>query len=225
VLSRYTPALLSLLFAFVLGSAYMLWVGLLQSAVRTAFRIWTWIFPWNQLLDRWLVYVNNSHVRQRQQPAGQTPKRSSVSLHFRFVQWLAARRGMRDDLRDRVVSAWTTTASTLLKRYGIDYRQRYDPWTQVLGHLTIEDLRGFTLGTTLHATGWAGLSAIYFAPALNATPFKALCVLFIFGGLMQALRLAQDSEHSMRSWIVGLANTWAELKEAPPPRAENKPEA
>jgi hypothetical protein len=227
VLSRYTPVFLSLLFAFVLGSAFMLWVTLLQSTVRTIFRIWTWIVPWDRLLDRWLVHVNQHHITQiaGQPPQPGQPQRPFLgSRHFRFVQWLGMRRAMRRALHDETVNAWTATASTLLKRYGLDYRERYDPWTEVLGHLTIQDLRGYTLGTTLHATGWAGLAAVYFAHALNATPFKVLCVLFIFGGMVQALRLAEDSAHSIWSWVIGLANTWKELKEAPPP-AENKPRA
>jgi hypothetical protein len=221
VLSRYTPLFLSFLFAFVLGSAFMLWVGLLQSTVRTIFRIGTWVVPWDKLLDRWLTHVNQRHIKQT---AGQPPRPVPFSLHFRFVQWLGMRRGMRRYLHDETVNAWTAVASTLLKRYGLDYREKYDPWTEVLGHATTEDLRGFTLGTTLHATGWAGLASIYFAPALNAMPFKVLCVLFIFGGMVQALRLAEDAAHSIRSWVVGLANTWKELKEAPPPVGK-KPEA
>ncbi len=223
---RYTPLFLSFLLAFVSGSAFMLWVGLLQSAVRTTLQLWTWIFPWDRLLDRWLAHVGRLHARQsaaQSTQPGQSRKPPLPSRHFRFVQWLGMRRNMRDYLHDETVSAWTATARTLLRRYGLDYRNSYDPWTEVLGHLTIEELRGFTLGSTLHATGWAGVAAIYFAPALRWSPFEILCALFIFGGIVQALRLASDAAHSTRSWIVGLANTWEELKKAPR-QGEGKPD-
>jgi hypothetical protein len=225
-LDRPTEVFLVFLLALVMGNAFMFWVRFIQSFLRTVFG--TFHRWWPVLLERRLVIsANQRHLQAtRKLPTGQQPPRGS--LYFRLVHWAFGREISRRENRHFIEQAWGEVATTLLKRYGVEHPRRgLGAWTNVLGAMRAEELRGFPLIASLHATGWAGLSAGYFAPELLTRPFKGLCWFLIFCGLLHGLSLASWTTHPVKSWVMGLRNTWEELKavgptvEKQPPSSQN----
>lgn len=210
LLYTYTPVLVALLFAFVVGSAFMVWVQLIQSVLRWAARALARLGAWDRLLP-WLRRRASIRYAARRAASGQAVL--APSRYHRFIDWLDGRRIHQHLEWSHARDAWQKVASALLKRYGIDDPGHLQPWTDVLGKLPVQELRGYTLLTALHATGWSGLAAGYFAPGLRKGPFEDLSLFLIFCGLIQAVALASWSTHPLRSWLMGLGNTWGELKE------------
>ena len=210
LLYRYTPVLVALLVAFVVGSAFMLWVQLIQTVLRRAAMALAMLRVWDRLLP-WLRQRASKRYAARKAASGQavlTPSR-----YHRFIDWLDGRRIDQHLEWSHARDAWQLVALALLKRYGIQDPGHLQPWTNVLGKLPVQDLRGYTLVTALHATGWSGLAAAYLASELRKGPFEGLCLFLIFCGLIQAVALASWSTHHLRSWLMGLGNTWDELKQ------------
>jgi hypothetical protein len=211
VLYRYTPLLVAMLIAFVVGSAFMLWVRLFQHALRKL------LVNLSELdLDIWGSLVGWLYQRAADSCAVRVAREgpSAPSRWFRFVEWLQFRNSEQDQEFEEARNAWVQVSTALLKRYGIDNRGSWRPWSSVLGSVRIDELRGYTLVTALHATGWGGLLAAYFAPELRTGPFEGLCAFLIFYGVLQAVSLALRSSRLLDSWLFGLQSTWDELKEA-----------
>ena len=89
-------------------------------------------------------------------------------------------------------------------------------WANAIGVLPTDELRGFPLIMSLHATGWAGLAAIRLAPNLSSLPFRSLCLFLIFAGLVHCVLLASWLTHPVKSWVTGLKTTLNELKDLGP---------
>jgi hypothetical protein len=132
-----------------------------------------------------------------------------------------------------LAESWSKVATILLKRYGIEAPPddfwwqavdpwttnqwyRWTPWTTVLGRVRLGDLPGHSLTVILHAVGWSGLAARYFAPALRTRPFTSLCLLLIAFGIFHEISVALWLGHPVRSWAMALRNTFAELKKIGP---------
>jgi hypothetical protein len=210
-LDRYTTVFVALLMAFVVGSAFMLWVRLIQIVLIKAYaRILGW---WPEQLERLRVRAQNETTRQL--PQGQPPP--SPAMYLRFLGWRKNRKNQLDVEAGYVRKAWGQVAAVLLERYGLKAPQTKDPrewgpWTDVLGTLRIEDLRGRLLTMTLHATGWSGLASRHFAPALHTRSYTGLCMFLIGFGLMHDGSLAWDIANPLASWRIGLRNTMDELR-------------
>lgn len=210
LLYRYTPVLVALLVAFVVGSAFMLWVQLIQYVVRKSLGKLGRLGLWDSLVQWLASRAVRGHAARVVAP-GQRPP--APSWYFRFVQRLQYRKEEQDREWRQTCDAWEDVATVLLKRYGVENRgHSLRPWTSILGTLRVEELRGYTLVTALHATGWSGLAAAHFAPELRIVPFEVLCLFLIFCGLFGDLSLALHSSHLLGSWLMGLGNTWDELK-------------
>jgi hypothetical protein len=210
-LNRYTPVFVALLVAFVVGSAFMLWVQLIQNVLRLSAKAWAGLRLWDRMLT-WLRQRASTRYPERKAASGQVVL--APSRYHRFIDRLEGRRMHQDIEWIHARDAWQQVALVLLKRYGIEDPRHLQAWTNVLGTLSVQDLRGYTLVTALHATGWSGLAAAYFASELRGLPFESLCLFLIFCGLIHAATLASWSTHLLRSWLMGLGNTWDELKEA-----------
>jgi hypothetical protein len=211
LLHRYAPVIVALLVAFVVGNAFILWVQLIQSVTRKVFMGLSRLGLWDAVVRRLSLRASKSHAARVQNPPGPT----SPSLYFRFIHWLEGRNFEQEREWREVCDEWAHVATALLKRYGVESQGRRElrPWTNVLGSVQVGDLRGYMVITALHATGWSGLAAAYFAPELREAPFEGLCLFLIFCGLIQAVALASRSTHLIKSWLTGLGNTWDELKE------------
>lgn len=219
-LDRYTPPLVALIVAFVVGSAFVLWVRCIEIAL---------IGLWRRALSRGLRRLGK--FVDRRVPVG--PQRQGESTYLRVL------RETRDGLahwsveQRRLAEAWSQVARVLLQRYRIEAPptelwwqsvnpwaepqwERWKPWTHILGSRRLDDLSGHTLVVVLHATGWAGLAARHFAPALHTRSFTALCLFLVAFGVLHDGSLASWMGHPVRSWLVGLRGTFAELKKMGP---------
>jgi hypothetical protein len=78
------------------------------------------------------------------------------------------------------------------------------------------------LSLRLHATGWGGLIALYFAPALRTWSFVMLCIFLIGYGLLHDWELARNFSNPLPQWTTLLRSVLAELKK--PTRDKSEPE-
>jgi hypothetical protein len=63
-----------------------------------------------------------------------------------------------------------------------------------------------------HATGWSGLAAIHFAPALQSRYFLSFCLLSILMGLHLSVRVAYNLASPKYGWALGARRTFEELQ-------------
>lgn len=205
---RYVTALILLLFAFVLGAAFMSWVGLIHEFFHRAFRFFSQRWP------RWLEgrIAAQAKARGERMKQGQAVK---DSRYRRLVQWLWNRDIAQHQRQMEVQEAWGKVATVLLKHYGIEDMGNPNPWVAggVLGDLSTQDIRGSLIAWSLHATGWAGLVVQRIAPSLHARAFLSLCWFFICIGVWRSASRAWVNTGQISSWYLGLHRTFAELKD------------
>jgi hypothetical protein len=111
-------------------------------------------------------------------------------------------------------NAWGVAATQLLKRYGIEKTPEFhpEPWANTLGELRPQDWRGTLLVIALHATGWSGLMALYFAPELRTWAFRIFCIFLIGYGLLHDWQVARNFNNPLSQWTILLRSVLAELK-------------
>ncbi len=138
---------------------------------------------------------------------------------------------------DEVIECWGRAASTLLeKRYGISVKgvipaKQWSMWYNALWTPSAQLVRGDMVGMALHATGWAGLTALIFAPGLRNPSYISFSLFFVIFGLWSDYYLAKRLMDPQQSGIVRLRAVLAELKQAensaPPkgPPADGNPPA
>jgi hypothetical protein len=221
-LDRPAELFVAFLFAFIVGNGFMFWVRMLQVALLSVSGTFWICWPW--LLERKLVLFANQRniAANRNLQPGQQPSRS---LYFRIVQWAYGVEINHRANRQFMQEAWGEVATALLGRYGLPKHRRanWAAWTNTLGTRTLEELRGLPLISSMHATGWAGLAATYLAPNLMSRPFEYFCVFLIFSGLLHAASVASWAKHPVKSWLMGLRNTFEELRTLGPPQENRVP--
>jgi hypothetical protein len=214
-LDHASQIFLALVFGFILGSAFMLWVRLIQRTflfiaaqfhwLRTIFvekHLNLWANKWQQ------------KSRKELQP-GQKPPSPPLWVKFAKAAW--RKQEQYHGLSTAIKENWDLVATALLRRYGVSAPRRINSlWANAIGGMPSDELRGFPLIMSLHAAGWAGLAAIRLAPNLSSLPFKSLCLFLIFAGLVHCVLLASWLTHPVKSWVTGLKSTLDELKELGP---------
>lgn len=216
-LDRPTQVFLAIVFGFVVGSACVLWVRMLHVFLNVVFRRLG--RRWNRLLEFRLVPWAGAREAAAVGKAG-AAGRGARSLYVRFVRARWAALLGRRERRDRLRGAWALAASALLRRYGVGVPKRpTDVWSSVIGQSRPERVRGNTFIGGMHATGWAGLAAMYCVPSVSNRPLRELCFFLILCGLVHAVNVASSWADPMLSWLVGFRCTWAELRALGPVRS------
>ena len=214
-LDHASQIFLALLFAFILGSALMLWVRLIQRTflfIATQFHWFRTIFV-EKHLNAWANKWQQKSTKGLQ--PGQKPPSPPLWVKFARRAWRKQEqyRGLSTAIKEN----WELVASALLKRYGVSAPRRINSlWANAIGGMRSDELRGFPLIMSLHAVGWAGLAAIRLAPNLSSLAFRSLCWFLIFAGLVHCVLLASWVAHPVKSWMMGLKSTLDELKELGP---------
>jgi hypothetical protein len=155
-LGYWTTVGVALFIAFIIGSAAMLWVWLIQVCIGYLYRLRKVL--WIKLLSR--VF------RSRKFPPRPNWITSNRWLNRAF-QTATFPHGLSE-----VQRAWHRAARQLLQEhYGInppDIQTQTDwgVWYSVLGPFRFPELQGTAFMTALHATGWCGLGAVHVVPAL-----------------------------------------------------------
>jgi hypothetical protein len=176
-LGRYAVLGVALVFAFVLGNAFILSVTLIQRLFGLFYRLRAWL--WKELCG-WPLFPFVNWLYKKPWWAR---RRWLIALGYNVQR---KRLGQADDEGARRL--WALIARRLLEqKYGIDHSHfEQGEWNALywaLGTLTINDVRGSLVLLVFEATGWCGVSAILLAPTLANRYFIGLCVILILAGL------------------------------------------
>ncbi|MGC0779024.1 MAG: hypothetical protein WCD68_17625, partial [Candidatus Acidiferrum sp.] len=176
-LSPYLELAIALFLAFILGNAFMLFVGLIQLLMCYMHRLRLVL---KEELTRWaLLPLLNRLFRFRFFASRQ---------RFNLLRNRVAKRVADPERPERVATqAWHRLAGKILQqRYGLDLRDLTEEWEFLfwsIGTPTDVEWRGHLLMIASEATGWCGLVATLLAPALGNRYYLALCLLFILLGV------------------------------------------
>jgi hypothetical protein len=210
-LGHYVALAIALFLAFVVGTAFIAWVRLIQIVL---YKMYIWMFRLRPKLLDWLSM--RASRAQAKAMAGLKPGQQPppASRYRRFVIWAQMRQVNLDHEQRSAQKAWGKIASALLKCYGIDDPgEDWTPWTGAVGALRAQDLRGPFLVMSLHATGWSGLAAIYIAPELRMVhPYIGLFLFLISFGLLNDNAVASRITHPVVSWLIGVHRAMDELR-------------
>jgi hypothetical protein len=205
-LDRLSVIAIAVLMAFIIGNFFILWIIFIQATFKVVLRAWYRVFP--PLWKQFLMYL----LRARGNPPHQ-----SWFASFTLLQH-AYHRAWDDTPFQAVAHVWQRIATRLLNYYKIDKPapgsgpEAWIPWAGVLGRLEPEDVRGSMMMVASHATGWSGLAAIHFAPALYRHYFLAFCLFLIFSGLLHDYGVASRLSSPEQSWRLGVVRSFEELK-------------
>lgn len=176
-LSPYLQLVIALFLAFIVGTAFMLFVGLIQLVLCYLHRL---LFILKEELTRCALFpLLNRLFRYRFFASRQ---------RFNLLRNRVAGRVADPERPQRVATqAWHKLAGKILQqRYGLDLRDLAEEWEFLfwsIGTPTDVEWRGHLLMIASEATGWCGLVATLLAPALGNRYYLALCVLFILLGV------------------------------------------
>ncbi|MFZ3212016.1 MAG: hypothetical protein WA188_10915 [Terriglobales bacterium] len=193
-LNRYDSVIIALVVAFVVGTAFMLWVMLIADAL-------TALYPWGR--QRWrnlLAYLLTGG---------------------RFASWNYVRHAhqkvLLPELKHKpVLRAVRKAATELLKRrYGLEppdllhgsewHGLEWQVWYAALGTRGMSTARGWLFVVAIQATGWSALAATYFAPALRSLPYWVFSLFLTSYGLLATLRF-------VRWWTLPIAQSLFKLR-------------
>jgi hypothetical protein len=210
-LERYVQLIISLILAFIIGTACMCWVRLIQTAlwfaVRSAIHVWVKV----------LNYLMNAERFRQPLPPGQP------SRFRRYIQSAHTKARFPTPNVKGIQDAWAKTAIRLLKRrYGIappssiQGQYEWGAWQAVLGLPKAKQYKGLMLANASHATGWSGLAAAHLAPALKNSSYLTLSLLLIVYGIITQLFELRRWNSREAVWTIRLFSL---LEEIPQPSA------
>lgn len=174
--------------------------GLLAIALVLAYIIGTWFIVWVSLFQ-WAL-------------------RSWQSKAFE-----------NEPIPKEVIECWGQAASILLeKRYGIEVKgkipdEQWSLWYAALWTPSAGLMRGDMVGMALHATGWAGLTALIFASDLRNLPYISFSAFFVIFGLLVDYYLAKRLMDPRQNGATRLRALLAELKQVKDVKPAKKPSA
>lgn len=223
-LGHYTTLGISLFLAFVVGNGVMMLVGLIQLLLGYLYRLGS--FLWKQLCS-WVFLPLLTWLLGK--PTWRSPW--MIRLH-RYAQGQRFPSG--DDLKPILGCLHAFTRQLLKTRYGIKPEDLGpDDWLVLYWALatpTREEMRGSVLMIATHATGWCGLAATRFAPALNNRYYLSFSLLMIVVGLVHDFYVAKRINHPVISRLLNLRGLLREFRkipnnEVPHPEPDAEPEA
>jgi hypothetical protein len=214
-LERFPQIIIALILAFIIGSAFMCWVRVLQMVLRFVLRVSNQIRRklWMKLLDYFL------NARRFPPP----PMPGSIR---RFLYGAQIRARSVPPALVGLQAAWGKAAVQLLKRrYGIDPPRaiggddEWRAWQSVLGMPKANTYRGIVLVQAIHATGWSALAAARLVPALRNSAYLTLSEFLILYGIMVILLELRRWTNPSSVWSIAL---YSVLDEIPQINGEKK---
>jgi hypothetical protein len=202
---RYFTLFLGLFLAFVIGNALMLFVSLVQYAIRCAYRIGQFLWKRYQthILLPILMRVTHAWKILPATPVNPNPTRTPRWVLPKWVDTLYMRtQGKVQIIRNPNVPPtaaykwWDTFArQVLLKRYDLPEDKlpaaSFQPLQDVLTKPSAEELPGSVLINASHATGWAALAASRLGPDLRNKWYVTFAIFLIGCGLIQDFFVAK----------------------------------
>jgi hypothetical protein len=205
------------LVAYVIGSALLLWVRLIQIVLFGIHK---------RVRKRWFVYL-----RKKSSSWNPAMPQEADSWRIRYLKrsWKRAQETIKRQFFAR--EAWEQVARKLLQRYEIDpphippfspdeqqkeWQRQWRPWESVLGIPRTENIRGYLLVLMLHATAWGGIAAERLSPPLRWPPFSFLCSFLVAYGLLHDNELARKPLVQFRNGILLYRVSWMSSKQGAP---------
>jgi hypothetical protein len=196
-LGRYLALFIGLFLAFVIGSGLMLFASLLQTLLGLVYTVGASL--WKQIQKNILLPILSrlTHTRPSSTASVQgrvwTPPRWLVMLYIHTSQEVQPLPG--EEEKDAYVWWVTLAKQLLLKRYDLPEEKlpavNFGPLQGVLTTPTPEEIRGSVLVNASHATGWAGLFASRFAPALCNRWYMIFAFFLVGCGLLHDWNIAR----------------------------------
>jgi hypothetical protein len=214
----YTTVAIALFVAFVVGNAFLLWVRFIQMRLDDLIQSVPKVREW-QLQRLRAKYSRQVQESLRNQAPGTVQTPPPVPKTLQKLEQAAARDSDIEEAQSARL-AWILAASAVLEHYGVDTSDQYwtyhtHAWSGAIGKFHPEEYRGNLLVMTLHAAGWSGLSAWFYAPFLGRAHYfyLAFCGFLIVLGLLHDWELAKSQNDPVQDWLRALRRTVTELKE------------
>jgi len=211
-LGRYPKILIAVFLAFVLGNAFMLWVGVVQRILTLIFRITMFLWrrfcawPLLPLLNRLVQRMVAAHGWwSRRLPWIQNKIRRPV--HDAALNFDSASAGVR--------KLWAVLTRNVFKeRYGIALtdleQEEWDALYLASSTVPVNQFSDHLFMVASQALGWSGLAAIRFAPPLNNRNYLAFNLFLIAIGMFYQWRLVRSLNDE---FMFGLQRVRALLRE------------
>jgi hypothetical protein len=186
-LDRYMLVSIALFLAFVIGNGFMLFVGLIQRLLGLVHRVR--VFSWRQFC-KWPLAPFMNWIRKK--PFWS--KRPWVHEFSNHVIEKASPGGT--DVPTALRKCWAMSARPVLetvykiKPAELD-QEEWDALYGNLGTLKPAEVRGSVFMIASEATGWCGLAASLFAPALRNRYYLGFAVILVFAGILHDWNLAR----------------------------------
>jgi len=170
---------LALFSAYFAGSAVLVFINCLQIMMRA--------FYWKYLrLKRQVA----GHLHSALVKASTKHSWAKTKIVRRYVKYLGNYIAVKDRWQQAASQVWAASSRRLLKvGYGIEppigteSRDQWSMWYEVLGTLTLEDLRGGVITKSVYGSGILGLVARYSEPNLHNRIYLFMSITFIAIGL------------------------------------------
>lgn len=211
-LGRYPKILIAVFLAFVLGHAFMLWVGIVHRILALVFRVGR--FLWRCFCAWPLLPLLNRLVKRLSSAHGWWARRLPwvQSKIFRPVHNIVFN---LDFSSEGVRRLWAILTRRLFKEhYGIDLASlEQEEWNALYGASDAAPLITFSdrlLRIASQGLGWSGLAATRFAPSLVSRNFIAFNLFLVAIGSLYEWSLIRSRNDE---YVLGLLRVRALLRE------------
>jgi hypothetical protein len=212
-LGRYPKILIAVFLAFVLGNAFMLWVGIVHRILALIFRITR--FLWRRFCAWPLLPVLNRLVKRLSATHGWWNRRVPWiqnkivrAVHAAIYEFDLTSRGVRQ--------LWAIITIRLFKNhYGIDLDLDQDEWNALYLASSSVPMTKFSdhlLMVVSQALGWSGLAAIRFAPSLVNRNYIAFNLFLIAVGMLYQWRVIRSLNDEFLIGLLRVRTLLGELR-------------
>lgn len=207
-LGYYSCLILALALAWIIGSAFLLFVSLGQWLLAGLYTLRSKM--WREACRRALIPYLTRRLRSQKV----TFRRGVV----RLLQYAGDKLTPPFRLRELYRASDAAVTALLKKHYGIDRQishRDWQVWYTLFGRPTSQDMRGDLPMLALHATGWSGVAAAFVvAPALKNPDFLVFSFFLILCGLIHDWFVAARRANPVLNAIVRARAILAELRDA-----------
>jgi hypothetical protein len=205
--NAYVLLTFALVLAFIVGNAFVIFVVHIQWIFRYVIllRIASWRMCCKTLLLPRLTRMTH------------TPGKQNPAWLNRMYLYVSGKSMLWDPRLHEVQKCWHVVASELLQRkYGIrDYKvagSDWGVWYSALWVPSNAERRGSLFAIAFHATGWSGLVAARFAPALRYRWFLFFSLFLIGCGIVHDFFVARNHVDPVYLGLVRINNALAQLR-------------
>jgi hypothetical protein len=223
-LGRYPKILIAVFIAFVLGNAFMLWVGIVQRILALVLRMSR--FLWRRFCAWPLLPLLNRLVKRLSAAHGWWNRRLPWILS-RILRPVTAAAYDFGFASAGVRKLWAIlTRNAFKEHYGIvlaDLEQ--EEWNALYlasSAVPVNQFSDHLLMVAFQALGWSGLAAIRFAPSLSNRNYLAFNLFLIAIGMLYQWRLVRSLNDEFMFGLLRVRALLRELRKSKVVRTESR---